>query len=224
MASTGGRRSPGPRGNGAPAVAGSAEDLAQLLFGSPFRGAGRSLPLLIFGAAAILPLSVALTALTANGKPRMTVALTGPLVPLAMVSHAVAVPRYGPFGASLVTVSIACIGMAVGLISAGRLWRVGPPPGTIVRTLAASVLALGVSIAWPASGAMVFVKLFAVTGLILVVYWALREFTTDEMALFRELIWEWTGTSRAADKTEAGPMPEAPIPSERNVRRGTLAP
>ena len=41
---------------------------------------------------------------------------------------------------------------------------------------------------------------------------------------FRELIWEWTGTSRAADKTEAGPMPEAPIPSERNVRRGTLAP
>jgi O-antigen/teichoic acid export membrane protein len=208
----------------AAAVAGSAEDIAQFLFGMPFRGAGRFLPLLIFGAAAILPLSVALTALTADAKPRMTFALTGPLVPLAMAGHAIAVPRYGPFGASLVTVSIACIGMAAGLVSTGRLWRVGPPPRTIVRTLAASMLAMVVSMAWPASGAMVFVKLFAVTGLILVVYWALREFPADEMALFREVIRGWTGTSRTADNTEAGAPPEAPLPSERNVRRGTLAP
>jgi hypothetical protein len=71
---------------------------------------------------------------------------------------------------------------------------------------------------------MVFVKLFAVTGLILVVYWALREFPADEMALFREVIRGWTGTSRTADNTEAGAPPEAPLPSERNVRRGTLAP
>lgn len=208
----------------AAAVAGSATDLAQFLFGTPFRGAGRFLPLLIFGAASILPLSVALTALTADGRPRMTLALTGPLVPLAMAGHAIAVPRYGPFGASLVTVSIAGIGMAAGLVLAERLWRVGPPPGTVVRTLVASVLAMGVSMAWPASGAMVFVKLLAVTGLILAVYWTLREFTAEELALLRELIRDWIGVNRMADKTETGPTPDAPVAPEQNVRRGTLAP
>jgi peptidoglycan biosynthesis protein MviN/MurJ (putative lipid II flippase) len=140
------------------------------------------------------------------------------------MGHVVVIPRYGPFGASLVTAAVACMGMGIGLVTVRRLWQVVPPLGTVARTLAASLLALIVSMVWPASGAMVLVKMVAVTGLVIGVYWALREFTADETALVRELIGEWTKTSKPADTTATGLGPESPIGSEGTVGRGTLAP
>ena len=92
-------------------IAGSAGEISACLFGASFQETGRFLPALIFGAAATLPLTVALTALIADGKPRMTVALTGPLVPLALLGHMLIIPRYGPLGASAVTAFVGFIGM-----------------------------------------------------------------------------------------------------------------
>lgn len=208
----------------AAAVAGSAEDIAEFLFGAPFRGAGRFLPMLVFGAAATLLLSVALTVLIADGQPRLTSMLTVPLVPLALIGHLIVIPRYGSFGASVVTALVGCMGMGIGLVTICRLWRVVPSLGIVVRTVAAGLLALFVSTVWPTSGAMVLVKLVAVGGLILVVYWVLREFTADETALVRELIGEWTRTKRPADTTATGLRSESLIESEGTVGRGTLAP
>lgn len=169
-------------------IAGSAGEIAVCLFGMSFEGTGRFLPALIFGTAATLPLSVALTVLIADGKPGMTFMLTAPLVPLALLGCIVVVPRYGPFGASLVTASVEFIGMVIGLVAAGQLWGVVPPLGTIVRTLFVSLLVLAAALMWPTSGLLVFFKLFVLTGVVIACYWALQEFTRDEMTLVRSLV------------------------------------
>ena len=128
----------------------------------------------------------------------MTFALTGPLVPLALLGYIVVVPRYGPFGASLVTASVEFIGMVIGLVAAGRLWGVVPPLGTIVRTLFVSLLVLAAALMWPTSGLFIFVKLFVLTGVAIACYWALQEFTRDEMTLVRSLV---MGSGKAMHRT-----------------------
>jgi O-antigen/teichoic acid export membrane protein len=199
-------------------IAGSAGEIAVCLFGVSFQGSGRFLPALIFGTVATLPLSVALTVLIADGKPRMTYVLTGPLVPLALLGHVVIIPRYGPFGASLVTASVAFIGMLIGLVTVGRLWGVMPPLGTVVRTLVVSLLALAAAMTWPTSGLFVFVKLFVLTGLVVACYWALQEFTGEEMALVRSLAMG-TGTAMRSTNNAEG-VSEADPTMQENARPG----
>lgn len=209
-------------------IAGSAGEIAACLFGASFQGTGRFLPALIFGAAATLPLSVALTVLIADGKPRMTYVLTGPLVPLALLGHVVVIPRYGPFGASLVTASVAFIGMVIGLVTVGRLWGVVPPLGMVVRTLVVSLLAIAAAMAWPTPGLLVFVKLFVLTGLVVACYWALQEFTQDEMALVRSLLMgggnDMRSVNDAAGVSEADPVMQENGRPGRTARGETVAP
>jgi O-antigen/teichoic acid export membrane protein len=175
-----------------------------------------------------LPLSVALTVLIADGKPRMTYVLTGPLVPLALLGHVIVIPRYGPFGASLVTASVAFIGMVIGLVAVGRLWGVVPPPGIVVRTIVVSLLALAAAMTWPTPGLLVFVKLFVLTGLVVACYWVLREFTQDEMDLVRSLLMGGGNAMRSVNDAEGVSeadtiMPENAGPG-RTARGETVVP
>jgi O-antigen/teichoic acid export membrane protein len=51
--------------------------------------------MLIFGAVALVMISVAMAIATAAGKPRWTLILTGPLVLLAVIGHLLLIPRFG---------------------------------------------------------------------------------------------------------------------------------
>ncbi|MBI3058601.1 MAG: oligosaccharide flippase family protein, partial [Deltaproteobacteria bacterium] len=65
-------------------TAGAALEIVALIFGPIFLPAAPLLAFLIFGALALVMISVATTILTAAGKPGWTFALAGPLVPLAI--------------------------------------------------------------------------------------------------------------------------------------------
>ncbi|BCA55529.1 hypothetical protein W02_26690 [Nitrospira sp. KM1] len=209
-------------------VAGSADEIAVCLFGESFQGTGRFLSSLIFGTAATLPLSVVLTVLIADGHPRMTFVLTGLLVPLALLGHVVVIPRYGPFGASLVTTSVEFIGMVIGLVTLGRLWGVTPPLGTVVRTLVVSLIVLTVALTWPTPGLLVFVKLCVLTGLVIACYWAFQEFTGEEIALARSLVMRkrtaMPSTNETEGVSEADPIKHEDSGSARTVRGKAATP
>jgi len=59
------------------------------------------LALLMIAALFILMISMASAILTAAGKPLWTFALTGPMLPLALVGHLALIPRLGTLSASL---------------------------------------------------------------------------------------------------------------------------
>src|SRR3989442_6984213 len=98
-------------------IAGATHEIVGFFFGTIFLPAAQLLGMLIFGAVALVMISVAIAIVTAAGKPRWTVILTGPLVPLAVIGHLLLIPRFGPLGASIVTTLLAGGGGVVGVLA-----------------------------------------------------------------------------------------------------------
>jgi O-antigen/teichoic acid export membrane protein len=166
-------------------TAGMAHEIVDFIFGPPFLQAAPLLALLIFGAAAMLMISVATAILTAAGKPKWPIALTLPFLPLAAGGHLLLIPRFGAVGAAAVTSVLAMSAALILVMAVHRLWKVVPPLTTVARSLLLCGLAFVLSSFWPAAGAMLFLKFSALAILILGLFALLGEFTAGEIALAR---------------------------------------
>jgi O-antigen/teichoic acid export membrane protein len=132
--------------------AGTAGEIAALVYGEPFRRAGPVMALLAVASYVEIVGAVASTPLIAAGRVSPLVAATAPLVPLAAIGHAWAVPRLGAGGAALVTLALAA-GCTIAVIRSALRLRVieGAGRGTAAATLVAGV-ALAASLAFPPAG------------------------------------------------------------------------
>ncbi|HVS04182.1 MAG TPA: lipopolysaccharide biosynthesis protein [Thermoanaerobaculia bacterium] len=180
------------------AVAGAAPQLMAWLFGDEFRAGGPLLAVLMWAAPGFLVISIAAAVLVAAGKPGSTVRLTVPMVPLALVGYALAVPRYGALGAAVVTsatvvvVAVACLG------AVHRLWRVAPPLGTLARgALIAPMVYLGAG-ALPQEGWWLVLELPLLAAAGLGLFLALGEASGEELQRLRR----WFGGAPAAAGVE----------------------
>lgn len=187
----------------AASIAGAAPELVALFFGVRYEPAGLLLPLLIFAAVAGVMLSVATAILTAAGRPGATLALTGPLVPLAIIGHLILIPRFGALGAASVTVSCAVLGALATLFGVYRVWNIVPPPRTLARSVFASVLVYTLAVLWPASGFLTLAKLAFLGVLIVPTFLALGEFSGDEIALARSYLGWGTGRTSPSGPAQA---------------------
>ncbi len=169
-------------------IAGAAPEVVQVVFGSTFMPAGPLLALLIVGAVANVMLMVSLTIMTAVGLPARTVMFTAPLVPLALGGHLLLIPRLGAQGAALVTVGVSLLGAAAAVASVYALWKVGPPVGTLLRSLVIGIVVGAVSMWWPTPGFFVFAKLIVLGMISLLGYWWIGEFRQGEIAVVRSLL------------------------------------
>jgi O-antigen/teichoic acid export membrane protein len=169
-------------------IAGAAPEIVQVVFGSTFMPAGPLLALLIVGAVANVMLMVSLTIMTAVGLPARTVMFTAPLVPLALGGHLLLIPRLGAQGAALVTVGVSLLGAAAAVASVYALWKVGPPVGTLLRSLVIGIVVGAVSMWWPTPGFFVFAKLIVLGMISLLGYWWIGEFRQGEIAVVRSLL------------------------------------
>lgn len=115
--------------------AGAAPEIVEVFFGSAFIRAGSLLSLLILGGIANVMFTVALTVMTADGHPARTVFFTAPFIPLALAGHLAMIPRFGQFGAALVTVGVSLLSAFVAVASISVPWKVRPPLGTFLRSL-----------------------------------------------------------------------------------------
>lgn len=169
-------------------AAGAAHEIVVFIFGADFALTASLLAPLIFSAVALVMISVATVVLVAAGRPGWTVALTGPLLVLAVAGHALLIPRLGPLGAALVTTTLAGAGALAAVAVVYVRWRVAPPTGTVVRSLLLCGGAYAAAALWPAPGAWVALKLLALLVAIPAGFWLLGEFSADERAFLRALI------------------------------------
>ncbi len=169
-------------------IAGASPEIVQVVFGSEFVSAGPLLALLIIGAVSNVMLMVSITIMTAAGLPARTVLFTAPLVLLALVGHLIVIPRLGQQGAALVTVMVSALGASVALMSVYGLWKVWPPVGTLVRSLAVGFVVGAASWAWPTPGLLVFAKLMLLGIFSLFGYWLIGEFRHGELAAVRSML------------------------------------
>jgi O-antigen/teichoic acid export membrane protein len=176
-------------------VAGAAPEIVRLIFGQRFLSAAPLLALLIFGAVALMMVSVASAILIAAGKPGWTVALAGPLVPLALTCCYFFIPAWGPRGAALAITLTAAIGALASILAVKRLWGIIPSATTLLRSFLLTTLAYISAAVWPSSGILLLLTLPAISLLICVAYFVLGEFSSAEMDLIRSIL-NWPGSSR----------------------------
>jgi O-antigen/teichoic acid export membrane protein len=161
-------------------AAGASTGLATLVFGARFVATGPLLSVLIFGAIAVVMISVASVLLTATGKAAWAMIVALPIVPLAVVSHLLVIPRYGASGAAVVTLVVASVGAVLALIAVRRAWHMWAPPATALRALFATVVAIVVGSRWVTTGPMVFAELALMSLAVVVCLVAMGELTPRE--------------------------------------------
>jgi O-antigen/teichoic acid export membrane protein len=170
-------------------TSGAAKEIAVCVFGETFRTASIPLALLIFGSVGFLTISVATAILTAAGKPRWTVLITAPLLPMSIAGNIGLIPKFGTLGAALTTTLVAAIGAVVAVASVRRFLQISIPTATLARSVFLSAGAYVLAAAWPASTPLLLaLKLSAIGVLILFGFYALREFNAAELDSVRALL------------------------------------
>lgn len=169
-------------------IAGAAPEIVQVVFGAAFLPAGPLLALLIVGAVSNVMLMVSITIMTAAGLPARTIMFTAPLVLMALAGHLVLIPRFGQQGAALVTVVVSSLGAIAAGAGVYALWKVRPPVGTVIRSLAIGLVVGTVSLWWPTTGVLVFPKLVLLGIISVLGYWWIGEFRPGEIAAVRSFL------------------------------------
>lgn len=169
-------------------ASGAATGIATLIFGAAFAATGPLLAVLIFGAIAMVMVSVASALLTAGGRASWTLMAALPVAPLALAGYVVAIPRFGAEGAAAVTASAAGIGALLALVAVRRAWGMGPPLGTAVRAAVATALAITLGTRWQTTGGMVVVEVGVLSLVVAVVLVALGELSVRERAMVAAVI------------------------------------
>jgi len=166
---------------------GSSQELVIWIFGALFAPAAPLFATLMCAALALIIIAVISAIFIADGQPGRTVAFAGPLAPLACVGHLLLVPRFGAFGAALVSLAIAWIGALTALVAVYRQWRIAPSLGTLCRTAIVSVSVYVLTVMWKTSSFFLFPKLATLCLCIVALFFLLGEFSISELTSVRSL-------------------------------------
>lgn len=178
-------------------TAGAAQEIVGLILGPLFMSTAPLLALLIFASLALVMISVATAILTAAGKPGLTFALTGPIVPLAIIGHLLLIPRLGAIGASLITTLFASLSAFAAVLAIYRIWNVLPPLATVMRSILICGIAFTLANLWPAPGFLLILKLSVIVIVIALAFLVMGEFSTSEIAFVRSIFRRRTVTDKS---------------------------
>lgn len=149
----------------AAAAAGAAPEIVAFVFGREFVESGAILRPLIFGALALLMVSVAASVLAAAGRERWTLHVAWPTLACAFAGHALVIPYAGARGAAFVTASTACACALASLALVWRAWGVAPPARTLLRGALVAACAYALAALVPSAGLLLAPKLACVCAL-----------------------------------------------------------
>jgi O-antigen/teichoic acid export membrane protein len=168
-------------------VAGAAPEIVRLIFGQRFLSAAAPLALLIFGAVALMMISVVSAILIGSGKPGWAVALALSLVPLALIGCLSLIPAFGLKGAALATMLSAAVGGIASMLVVKRLCGPLPSAANLLRSFLLSTLAYILAAYWHTPGFLLLLKLPVISLLIFLGYFASGEFSIAEKSMIRSL-------------------------------------
>jgi O-antigen/teichoic acid export membrane protein len=166
-------------------AAGASVEIIQLLFSPTFLPAAPLFSILIFAAVAMAMIAVTTCILTAIGKPNWTIALTAPMVALAVLGNLWVFPRWGAVGVASVTTIVASFTALAFVLVIYRHWQVLPPFGSLLKSLVLSVVIYVVAPVWLTTGWGVVLKLVLLSLLIGLGLFLLGEFSDREVGLIK---------------------------------------
>lgn len=169
-------------------AAGAAPEVIMAIYGPSFLPAAPLLALLIFAAVGSIVISVAASTLIAAGKPKLLFVLTTPLVPLAVGSHFIMVPRFGPIAAAAGTTALTCLGACAIIIAVYGIWKLLPPASTLGRSILVCIFAYVLASYWAAPGVSLFLKLPAIALTIVLIFFLLGEFSGSDVSFLRSML------------------------------------
>lgn len=168
--------------------AGAASEIIQLLFSSTFLPAAPIFALLIFGAVAMAMIAVTTCILTAASKPNWTIALTGPMVPIAIAADLWMIPRFGPMGAAITSTTVASLAALATILAIYSLWKILPAFSSLGRSILLSGLMFAVANLWATAGWFLVIKLLVLSGFVPLGLLLLGEFSDRELDWMRSRI------------------------------------
>jgi O-antigen/teichoic acid export membrane protein len=168
-------------------AAGAAWEIIQLLFSVTFLPAAPLFAILIFAAVAMAMIAITTAILTAASKPNWTIALTGPMVPLAIAANLYMIPKYGTLGAAIVTISVSSLAALASISAIYYLWKIFPSLFTLGRSLLICGLTYGLASIWETLGWLLIFKLLVLGLFIPLGLMILGEFSDREIASVRSL-------------------------------------
>jgi O-antigen/teichoic acid export membrane protein len=165
--------------------AAASPEVAVLLYGSAFEAAGPLAAILMLGAAALAAFSLVISVLISAGRVDWSLGMVVGMLLVALAGHLVAIPRWGPQGAAVVTSLVTSLGALSGGLAIHRVWAVRPPAASVVRAAILAAAAFAVTLAWSTPGLEVILKLTAMVVVVGLAYVGCGEFSATELALPR---------------------------------------
>lgn len=166
-------------------VAGASREIVGLFFGSDYLSAAPLVAILTFAALWMVMIAVTAGILTAGGKPNWTLVVTAPMVPLALCGHVLLIPRMGPAGAALITLTFATLHGGLAVYAVNRQWSVLPPGKSAVRSLLTLSVSYPVSAFWPVSEIWLLPKIAVLAIIVVILLTAAGEFSREEIQMVR---------------------------------------
>jgi len=176
---------------------GSSRELITFIFGRPYSDAAPLFSILLFVGMGFLTINTGLAIFTAWNRPRLSVSVTWPLVPVAVIGYIVLYPRLGAQGIALATLVAVGVSALLTFFILYRQWRLFPPPATVVRSILCSMVCLAVSWIWKPEGVLVLVKLCLLAVLCGLIMWVTGEFSAGERKFLLSL---FSGREKDAGK------------------------
>jgi len=166
----------------------ASNEIAVLLFGRQFAGAGPLIAILIFAGLSLLLANLINAILISCGKPSWTLWLAAPLLPIAIAGHLFAIPRFGAVGAAAVTAAVTSLGALAGAVTVKKFFKVDLPVATFLRALLLSGIVYPAVHFWPVHGAATVAEIVIAVILVLAGYVILGEFRHGEIQFFRDVV------------------------------------
>ncbi len=165
-----------------------ARDAIVLILGEHYAKAAPLFCVLSLGALGSITLSLNVTILIASGRTYTSAMIAVPMLPAALAGYFFLIPMFGSLGASFVTASVFCAGAVSSLAVVYRLWKVFPPTETFLRSTGISIAACAFTSVVSEAGIGLVPMLFIVYPGIAALFYALGEFSGDDLSQFRSML------------------------------------
>ncbi|HYD48482.1 MAG TPA: oligosaccharide flippase family protein [Terriglobales bacterium] len=169
-------------------VCGCAGEVMTLVSGSQYLPAAVLVPPLAVAAFGRSATMITSSMQVAIGQPRLPARAILPLVPVALVAHALVIPSYGAIGAAMVSCVISVVGVVASVALLQRHWPVAWRFSTVLRSLMLTIAGYWLAQSYPTEGVAVVGKLIVLGSAVLAGYGVSGELTRADLQLIRELV------------------------------------
>lgn len=169
------------------AIAAGAEEIVSFIFGPAYAGAAALFSLLLFAGMGFLVINIGIALFTAWNLPGISVSITWPMLPVAILGYAIGYPAYGAAGIAAATLAAVLIGTLLTVLMLYRRLHLHPPAATVARSCGcAAIIGIAVGL-WPVSGVAVLGKYTSALLLSALMLAASGEFSRHDRFILRDV-------------------------------------